>query len=70
MSDDYLKSAFWRHVKTGDTYHIIGFSTRESGQMTLVQYRKNGPTENPIWSRTLSEFMDGRFVRCFSGQRI
>jgi hypothetical protein len=63
----YLTSANWEHVSSGNTYCIVGFSTRETDGMTLVHYRSAMNNENPIWTRTASEFFDGRFVRLFPG---
>jgi len=63
----YLTSANWEHIGSGETYCIMGLSTRESDAMTLVHYRKAMDSTAPIWTRTASEFFDGRFVRLFPG---
>ena len=63
----YLTSANWKHIKSGKSYHIQCLSTRETDHMTLVHYRECTAFAAPMWTRTASEFFDGRFVRLFPG---
>lgn len=67
---NYLSHANWHHLKSGVSYHIFGFSTRESDGVTLVHYRKAMDSTAPIWTRTAAEFFDGRFVRLFPGIKL
>lgn len=73
MGDDtYLTGANWRHRRSGETYCIEGFVTREDDLETMVVYRKSmmhGSTD-PIWIRPAREFFDGRYVRMFPGLNI
>lgn len=70
-SDQYLTGANWTHRKSGKTYRIEGFATREDDLETMVIYRlwTAGSTE-PLWVRPAREFFDGRFVRLFPGLDI
>lgn len=65
----YISNANWKHVKTGESYHIFGFSTNEKDHTLLVHYRSWHDPHAPIWTRPASEFFDGRFVRLFSGYK-
>lgn len=70
MNDDnYLTRANWRHQKSGVSYRITGFTTREQDHVTLVNYHSCTDPHGPIWTRPASEFFDGRFVRLFLGYR-
>lgn len=73
LPDAPARGSWWIHVKSGRTYQIELLSYRESDLSPLVTYRlvesvthsgRGGGvwlSETEVWTRPLSEFMDGRF---------
>ena len=52
----------WVHVKTGNTYIVRARSLREHDLEPLLTYSRVDEDGTPFcWTRTLAEFMDGRF---------
>lgn len=52
----------WTHRKTGNKYKIINLVVRESDLQILINYCRVEDAMGVIWSRPISEFMDGRFI--------
>lgn len=51
----------WKHVKTGGIYRILGAALIEADMKVHILYSPHD-SEWPVWSRPITEFMDGRFI--------
>lgn len=51
----------WIHEKTGGLYTVTCITLSSDTLVPLVTYSKVG--SNVLWSRSLDEFLDGRFQR-------
>jgi len=54
-------TVYWTHTKTGHHYKIKEFAIAEGSLEPIVIYEA---IDNPgTWTRTCSQFFDGRFVQ-------
>jgi hypothetical protein len=51
----------WTHVKTGNRYHVTDVSFCVDREVELVTYVPVAAGLQPRFTRTVSEFLDGRF---------
>lgn len=54
--------SYWKHVKTGGVYAVVGVAVEEATLRPVVLYRKAGDAYATIFTRPAAEFMDGRFI--------
>lgn len=54
--------SYWKHVKTGGVYAVLGVAVEEATLRPVVLYRKAGDAHATIFTRPAAEFMDGRLA--------
>ena len=71
LPDYPRKYSRWIHVKSGHTYMVMGLAWEEKSLLPVVIYQRyelgpnhQGPgfMDNSVWTRPLTEFLDGRFL--------
>lgn len=58
-----VRGTIWKHIKSGETYAIVGNCLLEATNSPAVLYAST-IGDGRVWARDLDEFMDGRFVLC------
>lgn len=61
---------YFKHLKTGGIYELIGEGREEATMNPIVVYRAHvftsgGHGDGTLWTRPRAEFYDGRFVEVY-----